>query len=74
LVMTVEEMRGDCPFFKVGRQNSIDSSKIVVDKTDNLCAHALGRTLSMILPLSSGISFKQLGLSKEKVEKAASNV
>ncbi|MEM3699902.1 MAG: TIGR04076 family protein [Candidatus Bathyarchaeia archaeon] len=69
LVITVKEMRGKCPVFKVGDKITIESPKIVINKTDNLCVHAFGSLLSMIVPLSHGISFKQLGLSKEDGEK-----
>jgi uncharacterized repeat protein (TIGR04076 family) len=69
LVITVKEIRGNCPVFKVGDKIVIDSPKIVVDETDSLCIHALGCMLSMIVPLSHGINFKQLGLAKEEDEK-----
>jgi len=69
LIITVAEIRGKCPVFKVGDKIVVDSPKIVVDKTDNICIHALGCMLSMIVPLSHGISFKQLGLTKEEGEK-----
>jgi len=69
LVVTVKEIRGSCPVFKVGDRIVIDSPKIVVKETDNLCVHALGCMLSMIVPLSQGTSFKQLGLAKEEGER-----
>ena len=69
LVITVKEIRGKCPVFKVGDKIVIDSPKIVVDKTDNICIHAFGCMLSMIVPLSHGISFKKLGLTKREDEK-----
>ncbi|MEM2118064.1 MAG: TIGR04076 family protein [Candidatus Bathyarchaeia archaeon] len=69
LVITVKEVRGNCPVHKVGEQIVVDSPRIAVSETDNLCIHALGCMLSMIVPLSHGISFKQLGLAKEEGEK-----
>ncbi len=69
LILTVKEIRGNCPVFKVGERIVVDSPKIVVDKTDSICIHALGCILSMIVPVSRGISFKQLGLAKEEGEK-----
>ena len=69
LVITVKEIRGKCPVFKVGDKIVIDSPKIVVDKTDNICIHAFGCMLSMIVPLSHGIGFKKLGLTKREDEK-----
>ncbi|MDI6690960.1 MAG: TIGR04076 family protein [Candidatus Bathyarchaeota archaeon] len=69
LIITVKEIRGKCPVFKVGEKIVIESPKVVINKTDNLCVHAFGCILSMIVPLSHGISFKQLGLAKEDGEK-----
>ncbi|UCE16191.1 MAG: TIGR04076 family protein [Candidatus Bathyarchaeota archaeon] len=65
LVVTVKEVRGRCPVFKVGDKIAIESPKIVPEKTDALCVHALGSMLSMIVALSHGISFKELGLAVE---------
>jgi len=36
-----------------------------VEKTDNLCIPERGCMLSMLVPLSRGISFKSLGLTKK---------
>lgn len=69
LLITVKEIRGKCPVFKLGDKIVIDSPEIVVKETDNLCIHAFGSMLSMIVPLSHGTSFKQLGLTKEEGEK-----
>ncbi len=69
LIVTVKNIRGNCPIFKVGERIVIDSPKVIVEKTDNLCVHALGCMLTIIVPLSHGISFKQLGLAKEEGEK-----
>jgi uncharacterized repeat protein (TIGR04076 family) len=69
LVITVKEIRGSCPVFKIGDKIVMDQPKIVVDETDNLCIHAFGCLLSMIVPLSQGTSFKKLGLAKEEGEK-----
>jgi len=69
LVITVKEIRGNCPVFEVGERIVVESPRIVVDKTDNVCIHAFGCMLSMIVPLNRGISFKQLGLATEEGEK-----
>jgi uncharacterized repeat protein (TIGR04076 family) len=69
LVIAVKEIQGNCPVFKVGDKIVVDSPKIVVAETDNICIHAFGCMLSMIVPLSHGISFKKLGLAKEEDEK-----
>jgi len=69
LIITVNEIRGKCPVFRVGDRIVVESPKIVVDKTDGICIHAFGCMLSMIVPLSRGISLKQLGLTKEEIDK-----
>jgi uncharacterized repeat protein (TIGR04076 family) len=69
LVIGVKEIRGNCPVFKVGDKIVVESPKIIVEKTDNICIHAFGCVLSMIVPLSRGISFKKLGLATEGGEK-----
>jgi uncharacterized repeat protein (TIGR04076 family) len=68
LTITVKEIRGKCLVFRVGDKIVIESPKIVVEKPDNLCIHALGSMLSMLVPLSHGTSFKELGLAKEEGE------
>jgi len=69
LIITAKKIHGKCPVFKVGDRIVIDSPRIVVEKTDNLCIHAFGCMLSMLVPLSHGMSFKQLGLATEEGEK-----
>ena len=69
LVITVKKIRGNCPVFRVGDRIVVESPKVAVEKTSNICIHAFGCMLSMIIPLSSGISFKQLGLTTEEGEK-----
>jgi len=69
LVISVKEIRGNCPVFNVGDRIVVEPPKIIVEKTDNICVHAFGCMLSMIVPLSRGISFKTLGLTTEEGEK-----
>jgi len=69
LIMTVKEIHGKCPVFKLGDRIVIESPRVAVEKTSNICIHAFGCILSMIVPLSHGISFKQLGLATEEGEK-----
>lgn len=66
LVIAVKEIRGRCPVFSVGDEIAIESPEIIPEKTDALCIHALGSMLSMIIALSRGASFKELGLAKEE--------
>jgi uncharacterized repeat protein (TIGR04076 family) len=69
LVISVKEIRGNCPVFNVGDRIVVEPPKIIVEKTDNICVHAFGCMLSMIVPLSRGISFKTLGLTTEEGER-----
>lgn len=68
LIITVEEIRGRCPVFKVGDKITVEEPEIITEKTDTLCVHAFGSMLSMIIPLSRGVSFRELGLAKEEEE------
>jgi uncharacterized repeat protein (TIGR04076 family) len=69
LIVSVKEIRGNCPVFNVGDRIVVESPKIVVERTDSICVHAFGCMLSMIVPLSRGIGFKKLGLATEEGEK-----
>lgn len=68
LVITAKAIRGKCPVFKIGDKIVADVPKIIPQKTDALCVHALGSMLSMIVSLSKGVSFKELGLAKDEGE------
>ena len=66
LIIIVEEIRGKCPVFKVGDKIIVEEPEIITKKTDTLCVHAFGSMVSVIIPLSRGVSFKELGLAKEE--------
>lgn len=68
LIIAVKEIRGNCPVFKVGDKIVVESPKVIVEETDNICLHAFGCMLSMLVPLSRGISFKKLGLARGEDE------
>ena len=68
LIITVKEIRGKCPVFRVGDKIVVQEPNVVLEKTDALCIHALGSMLSMIVALSRGVSFKELGLAKQEGE------
>ncbi len=68
LVITVKEINGKCPVFKVGDKIIVESPKIVVKETDAICIHALASMMTMLVPLARGVSFKKLGLAKEEKE------
>ena len=66
LIINVKEIRGKCPIYKVGDKIVIQPPEIIPEQTDALCIHALGSMLSTLVPLSRGISFKELGLAHEE--------
>jgi len=68
LIITAKEIRGKCPVFKVGDKIVIQEPDVVLEKTDALCIHAVASMLSMIIALSRGVSFKELGLAKQEGE------
>ena len=64
LEIEVCEIRGKCPVYKVGDRIVIDDPKIVLERTDALCVHALSSLLHYVLILESGADPVKLGLSK----------
>jgi len=66
VVVVAKEILGKCPVFKVGDNVVFDEPKIVLKKTDALCIHTLGSMMSMLVALSRGTSFKELGLTKNE--------
>ena len=64
LEIIVHEIRGRCPVYKVGDRMLIDDPRILVDKTDAICTHALSSLLHYVLVLEEGIDPVRLGLSK----------
>ena len=66
LEIKVCEVRGKCPVYKVGDRIVIDDPKIVLEKTDALCTHALSSLLHYTLVLERGADPAELGLSKSE--------
>lgn len=64
LEIKVCEIRGKCPVYKVGDRLVIDGPKIVLERTDAICIHALASLHHYFIALREGISPKKLGLSK----------
>ena len=64
LEIEVVEVRGHCPVHKVGDRAVIDDPKIVLERTDALCVHALSSLLHYVLVLERGGDPAELGLTK----------
>ena len=64
LEIVVHEIRGSCPVYKVGDRMVIDDPRILVDKIDVICIHALSPLLHYVLVLEEGGDSVKLGLSK----------
>lgn len=64
LEIEVVEVRGKCPVHKVGDKIVIDAARIVLDKTDALCIHALPVILHYAVALDEGADPVKLGLTK----------
>ena len=64
-VIEVAEIKGKCPVYKKGDKIVIESPRIVMDKTDAICIHALAPLLHYVVALREGADPKKLGLSKD---------
>lgn len=64
LEIEVVEVRGYCPVYRVGDRVVIDEPKIVLERTDALCVHALSSLLHYVLVLERGCDPVELGLTK----------
>ena len=66
LKIEVCEIRGKCPVHEVGDKMVIDGPRIVLEKTDAVCVHALSSLLHYVIALDEGVDPRKLGLSKEE--------
>ena len=64
LEIRVCEIRGKCPVYKVGDRMVIDDPKILLDKTDAICTHALSTILHYAVAFEKGANPVELGLSR----------
>jgi len=64
LEIRVCEIRGICPVYKVGDRIVIDDPKILLEKTDALCTHALSTLLHYVTILEHDWCPVKLGLTR----------
>jgi len=65
LEIEVIEVRGKCPVYKPGDKIVIDGPRIILEKTDAICIHALSVILHYAVALDEGVDPVRLGLTKE---------
>jgi len=66
LKIEVCEVKGKCPVHTIGDKIVIDGPRIVLEKTDAVCVHALSSLLHYVIALDEEVDPKKLGLSKER--------
>ncbi|MFC1932891.1 TIGR04076 family protein [Chloroflexota bacterium] len=71
LEIEVREIRGACPVYKVGDKITIDDPKILLNKTDALCTHALSTLLHYVTILEHDWCPVKLGLTTPEDAKHA---
>ena len=64
LEIKVHEIKGFCPVYKIGDKIVISDPKVILEKTDALCTHALSSLLHYVLILEAGADPVRLGLIK----------
>jgi len=64
LEIEVFEIKGHCPVHKLGDKIVVDGPRILLDKTDALCVHALSTLLHYVVALDHGVDPVKLGLTK----------
>jgi uncharacterized repeat protein (TIGR04076 family) len=71
LEIIVHEIKGHCPVFKKGDRITIEDPKIILDKTDALCTHALSTILHYTTILEHDWVPLKLGLTSPEDRKHA---
>ena len=65
LEIVVEEIKGTCPVHKVGDRIVVEGAKVLLDRTDAICIHAMSCLLHYVVALDEGVDPRRLGLSKD---------
>ncbi|MBW2031058.1 MAG: TIGR04076 family protein [Deltaproteobacteria bacterium] len=65
LVITVCEIRGRCPVYKLGDRIVLDLGyRLNLEETDNLCLHSVSSIMPYYVALYRGVDPRQLRLSR----------
>ena len=65
LIIIVKEINGVCDVHSLGDRIEIAGPKIDLEKSDNICIHALAPILHYSVALREGVDPVKLGLAKE---------
>ena len=65
LIIKVHSIEGNCVVHEVGDEINICMPRVVLEKTDNICIHALAPLLHYATALNQGVDPVKLGLAKE---------
>lgn len=66
LVITVKEIKGHCPVYRIGNRIVLDEGyRLNLQETDNVCMHSLSSIMPYYIAIYRGVDAKQLGLSKD---------
>jgi uncharacterized repeat protein (TIGR04076 family) len=65
LIIEVVRIDGNCPVHRVGDRIVIQGAKIDLERTSNLCIHALPSLLHYAVALREGVDPRKLGLSTD---------
>ena len=71
LELEVYSIKGKCPVHKVGDKIVMEGPRIILDKTDAICIHALSTLLHYVVALDEGADPVKLGLTKPEEKEFA---
>ena len=71
LIVTVKEIKGTCPVYRVGDTTVIRGGYILdTEKSSEVCMHSLASLMPYYVALSKGVHPKELGLSGPREDRA----
>jgi uncharacterized repeat protein (TIGR04076 family) len=66
LLITVKEIKGICPVYRIGDRIILDEGyRLNLEETDSVCMHSLSSIMPYYVALYRGVDPKELGLSKD---------
>ena len=65
LLITIKEIKGNCPVYKVGDCIVLDEGyRMNLKETNNVCMHSLSSIMPYYIALFRGVDPKKLGLAR----------